>query len=146
MICCKRKQSFGMTIVVSLKGWSLTLWLLLLSAENRTFANNFGPRSGPTKCCAWSGSKLFDIEMVFMKEFIEMLIFKNNQQTAQSMQNYPACKNIKQKLLFLRWWNGKTIYRWATVSITVNLFIICSVLSSMVELYGICSKILNTSC
>ena len=39
------------------------------------FANNFckqfGHRSGPNACRAWSGSKLFDILMVFLKEFFE---------------------------------------------------------------------------
>ena len=36
----------------------------------------FGPRSGPTKRRAWSGSKLLDIEMVFQKEFLEKVDFE----------------------------------------------------------------------
>ena len=41
------------------------------------------PRSGTTICRAWSGFKLFDTLMAFLKEFFE----KDN-----NMQNYPACK------------------------------------------------------
>ena len=44
----------------------------------------FGPRSGPTKRRAWSGSKLFDSLMVFLKEFFEKDDFeKKNQQTTE---------------------------------------------------------------
>ena len=35
-----------------------TLYLLVSSADN--FCKQFGPRSVPTKCRAWSGSNLFD--------------------------------------------------------------------------------------
>ena len=41
---------------------------ILLSAVASLF-KQFGPRSGPTNCWAWSGSKLFDTLMVFLKEF-----------------------------------------------------------------------------
>ena len=34
------------------------------------FCTHFGPRSGPTWCRAWSGSKLFDTLMVFLKKVI----------------------------------------------------------------------------
>ena len=43
------------------------LWRLLLSADN--LCKQFGPRSGLTKRRAWSGSKLFDTLMVFLKDF-----------------------------------------------------------------------------
>ena len=43
--------------------------LPLLSADN--LCNQFGPRSGPTKCRAWSGSKLFDSLMVLKKSRIQ---------------------------------------------------------------------------
>ena len=46
---------------------TLTLCLLVLSAHS--LCKQFWPRSGPTKCPAWSGSKLFDSLMVFLKEF-----------------------------------------------------------------------------
>ena len=45
--------------------FTLTLCLLVLSADN--LFKRIGPRSGPTKCPAWSGSKLFDIMIVFLK-------------------------------------------------------------------------------
>ena len=45
--------------------WALTLCLLVLSADN--FWKQFGPRSGPTFCRAWSGTKLFDTLNVFLK-------------------------------------------------------------------------------
>ena len=37
-------------------------FLPAMSADN--LCKQFGPRSGPTKCWAWSGSKLFDSRMV----------------------------------------------------------------------------------
>ena len=39
------------------------------SADNR--CKQFGPRSGPTKCGAWSGSKMFDTLMVFSEFYFE---------------------------------------------------------------------------
>ena len=47
----------------------LTQYLLVSSSDN--FCKQFGSRSGPTKCRAWSGSKLFDTLMVFLKDFFE---------------------------------------------------------------------------
>ena len=43
------------------------LYLLVSSADNRS--KQIRPRSGPTKCRARSGSKLFYTLMVFLKEF-----------------------------------------------------------------------------
>ena len=40
-----------------------------------------GPRSGPTKSQAWSGSKLFDTLIVSLKEFFEKVDFEKSQQT-----------------------------------------------------------------
>ena len=40
----------------------------------------FEPRSGPTTRQAWSGSKLYDPLMVFMKKYIENVNFKRNRQ------------------------------------------------------------------
>ena len=42
---------------------------LVPSADN--LCKQFETRSGPTKCRAWSGSKLFDTLMVFLKEFFK---------------------------------------------------------------------------
>ena len=44
------------------------------SADN--FGKQFGPRSGPTNRRAWSGSKLFDILIVFLKEFFWKINFE----------------------------------------------------------------------
>ena len=47
-----------------------------------TFGKQFGPRSGLTKCQAWSGSKLFDILMVLiLKEFFEKVSFEKKKMT-----------------------------------------------------------------
>ena len=57
--------------------------LLVSSADN--FCKQFGPRSGPTKCRAWSGSNLFDTQMVFKKEFFEKVDFEKSKQTTISL-------------------------------------------------------------
>ena len=49
---------------------ALTLRLLVSHADN--FCKQFGPRSGMTKCHAQSGTKLFDTQMVFLKEFSQI--------------------------------------------------------------------------
>ena len=54
----------------------------------------FGTRSGLTKCRAWSGSKLFDILKVILKEFFEKDDFEKNQQMTKNMKNYPSCKEL----------------------------------------------------
>ena len=53
----------------------------VLSADY--LCKQFGPRSGSTKCRAWSGSKLFDTPMVFLKEFCKKVEFEKNQQTTK---------------------------------------------------------------
>ena len=45
----------------------LTCCLLVSSADN--FCKQFGPRSGPTQCWAWSGSNPFDTQMIFRKSW-----------------------------------------------------------------------------
>ena len=49
-------------------------YLQVSSADN--LCKQFGPWSGPTKCPAWSGSKLFDFLTIFLKEFLESLFWK----------------------------------------------------------------------
>ena len=51
------------------------------SADN--LGKQFGPRSGQKILRAWSGSKLFDILMAFLKEFFRKVNFVNNQQTTK---------------------------------------------------------------
>ena len=65
----------------------------LLSSADK-LCKQSGPRSGPTKRQAWSGSKLFDTLMVFLKDLFEKVNFQNNPQMTKSMQNYPACKEL----------------------------------------------------
>ena len=57
----------------------LTLLSAVSSADN--LCKQFGPRSGPTKRRARSGSKLSEPLMVFLKEFFEKVNFEKNQQT-----------------------------------------------------------------
>ena len=65
--------------------YSLTLYLLVSSAD--TFCKQFGPRSGPTRCWVYSVSKLFDILIVFLKEFFKKKnYFEKNQQTTKNMK------------------------------------------------------------
>ena len=52
---------------------------ILPSAEN--LCKQFGPRSGPTECRSWSGSKPFDTLIVFLKECIKKVDFEKRQQT-----------------------------------------------------------------
>ena len=59
-----------------------TLYLLESSADN--FCKQFGPRSGLTESWAWSGSKLVDTLIVFLKEFFELKVdFEKNQRTTK---------------------------------------------------------------
>ena len=59
--------------------FSTTLCPLASSADS--ICKQFGNRSGSTECRAWSGSKLFDTQMVFLKELFEKVDFEKNQQT-----------------------------------------------------------------
>ena len=68
----------------------------MLSADN--LCKQFGPRSGPTKCRAWSGSKLFNNLMVFLKEFFKKVDFEKNLQTTKKHPKLPSRQ--RAKLLF----------------------------------------------
>ena len=59
--------------------------ITLSSADN--LCKQFVPRSGPTKCRAWSGSKLFDTLMVFRKEILEKVNFEKNEQTTEQKKS-----------------------------------------------------------
>ena len=54
------------------------------------FCKQFGPRSGPTQCRAWSGSKLFNTLMASPKEFFKKLYFEKNQQTTKKREKLPS--------------------------------------------------------
>ena len=73
-----------------------TLYLLVSSADN--FCKQFGPRSGPRKRLAWSGSNLFDTLMVFLEEFFEKVDFENNQQTTKKHENLRRGQRVKANL------------------------------------------------
>ena len=46
-----------------------------------------------------SGFKLFDTQMLFLKEFFEKVDFEKNQPTtAKHAKNYPAGKELKQPI------------------------------------------------
>ena len=60
------------------------------SADN--LCKQFEPRSGPTKCRAWSGTKLFDTLMVFLKEYFWKSWFWK-----KSADDKKACKIIEQQ-------------------------------------------------
>ena len=71
-------------LTVKPNGLTLPSHLLITFANSVNSANSstdnlckqFGPRSGPTKCCVWSGSKLFDAVKVFLNLFLFKLILK----------------------------------------------------------------------
>ena len=69
------------------------LYLLVSSADN--FCKQIGPSSGPTKSRAWSGSNLFDTQMVFLKEFFEKVDFEKNQQTTKKHEKLPMMGRVK---------------------------------------------------
>ena len=77
----------------------LTLCLPVTSADN--LGKQFGPRSGPTSRRAWSGSKLFDILMVFLKEFFQKNNFEKNQQTTKKHEKLPSRQWVNQVWLYL---------------------------------------------
>ena len=62
------------------RGWvpfphQLFSCLQLLSLADNLW-KRFGSRSGPTGCRSWSGSKLFDTLIVFLKELLEKVNFE----------------------------------------------------------------------
>ena len=77
----------------------LTLYQLMWSTDN--LCKQFGPRLGPTKCWAWSGSKLLDTqkwdgipERIFQKKLISKKI---------SWEKFPSRQRIKLASRFLNW-------------------------------------------
>ena len=72
--------------------FTLTPCLPVTSADN--FGKQFGPRSGPTNRRAWSGSKLFDILMVFLK-----LIWKKSADDKKAHKNFPVCNELIQCIM-----------------------------------------------
>ena len=74
---------------------ALSLSLLMSSADN--FCKQFGPRAGPTKCRSWSGSKLFDTLIVFLKDFVKKADSEKIQQTTTKAWKLPSMQKVKQQ-------------------------------------------------
>ena len=64
----------------------------MLSAH---ICKQIGPRSGPTKRRAGSGSNMFDTQMVFLKDFFEKVDFEKNQQTTKKHKKFPRGQRVK---------------------------------------------------
>ena len=62
------------------------------SADN--LSKQFGPRSGPTKRRTWSGSKLFDLLIIFLIEYFEKVDFEKNQQTTKKDAKFPSMQRV----------------------------------------------------
>ena len=77
--------SKGSHLIFFLQLVSLSLCLPVWSADTCSLGKQFGPRSG---------SKLFDILMVFMKYFFQKVNFEKNQQRTKNMKNYPICNEL----------------------------------------------------
>ena len=85
-----------------------------------TFANSLDPDQAPAKYQAWSGPKLFDTMMVFLKEFFQKVDFeKNRQTTKKSMQKLPSRQRQAREPLYLnsafivcwlQWTSAKIVY------------------------------------
>ena len=65
------------------------------SADN--VGKQFGLRSGPTIRQARAGSKLFDILMVFLKDFFQKVNFEKNSRRLKIMKNYPVGNELNLK-------------------------------------------------
>ena len=72
----------------------LTLYPLVSSADNN--CKQFGPRLGPTFFFwrAWSGSNLFDIQMLFLNNFSKKLILKKISRRQKNMKIFPRGKDL----------------------------------------------------
>ena len=72
---------------------SFNCWILL-SADN--LCEQFWPRSGLTQCRSWSGSKLSDTLIVFLKDF-----FLKSQQTVKKLEELPNMQRVNHSCFFL---------------------------------------------
>ena len=102
----KQRGSFWTTHLTRRMRWllnSFCKWRHLLSVGN--LYKQFGPRSGPTKCRSWSGSKLFDTLIVFLKQFFEKV---NLEKVSRGEQKHEElCTSHLYPLLpHLRGWWG----------------------------------------
>ena len=61
-----------------------------------TFANSMELDQAHKKCQAWSGSKLFDILIGFLKEFLKKKNFEKNQQPTRECKITQHAKSKKK--------------------------------------------------
>ena len=63
----------------------MSCWInyLLVSSTNN---NSLDPDKPPTKCWTWSGSKLFDTIMVFLKQFFKIIDFEKIRRPQKKQQ------------------------------------------------------------
>ena len=92
-----RSIVMSITLIALSVSLKLTICLLVSIADN--FCKQFGPRSGPTFCWDWSGSKLFDTEGI-PKNFLKKWFWKNISRRQISMQNYPVGKVFTMTLMY----------------------------------------------
>ena len=69
---------------------------LLINFANSLDPDQDRPRTGPTESRSWSGSKLFDTLIVFLKEFFEKDHFEKKSADDKSLKNYPACNELRE--------------------------------------------------
>ena len=68
---------------------------LMKLAPADKLCKQLGPRSGPNKVRAQSGSKLFDTLMVFVKDFLKLLIFNKKISRLFKYEEIPSIQSIK---------------------------------------------------
>ena len=69
---------------------------IVLSGDS--LCEQFETRSGPTRCRALSGSKLFYILVVFLKEFFEKVDCEKNQRTTKKHEKLRSRQRVKTYL------------------------------------------------
>ena len=95
MILKKNQQTtFVEMFIPGVQYWQ-DQWHLLSSAVN--LCKQFGTRSGLMECQAWSGSKLFDTLMTFLKEFLKKSWFWKYQQTTSVEMNISGVQYIQDQ-------------------------------------------------
>ena len=101
----------------------LTLYLLVSSADN--LSKQYGPRSGPTKFQAWSGSKLLVTLMVFLNFFSKKVDFEK-----KSADDKKACKFLSKQRV-----NNQSFFSLHEVNLLRSIFFQCGSCTVAVKLF-----------
>ena len=107
--------------------FDITSITLMLSADK--LCEQIGPRWCSKEHRAWSGSNLFDTQMVFLKK----LIWKNQQTRNKTMKNCQGCKELTIYFIKILWplwnimymkilWKLEHLLFWSKCSIFHNVF------------------------